>query len=52
MNDMVSMRKTRPLGLAGMFTGVEAVVAGTLGIAEGSTAGFDGDVLRGGKLLV
>jgi len=64
MNDMVSMRKTRPLGLTGISTGAEAGAevdfsAGVpgrvdemLGRAGALSAAFDDDVLRGGKLLV
>jgi hypothetical protein len=56
MNDMVSIRKMRPLGLAGIFTADDGEATGVS--ARGSAAGaalsaaLDDDVFRGAKLLV
>jgi hypothetical protein len=57
MNDMVSIRKMRPFGLAGIFTGTGAAVVGDVGFSPGAadpagSVALDDDVFLGGKLLV
>jgi hypothetical protein len=57
MNDIVSIRKMRPLGLIGIFTGTGAAGVGEMdwsvdAAGPADSAPLDDGVFLGGKILV